>query len=60
MNTLKKTFKKNAVALTTELNGSWLHLPPCTSWRAIKRAVEPVEQLLFTFMMGMPDKPRPW
>ena len=31
--------------------------PPFTSWRAMKSAVDPVEQLLFTFVIGMPVSP---
>lgn len=34
--------------------------PPRTSCRAMKSAVEPVEQLLLTLMMGMPVRPRLW
>lgn len=34
--------------------------PPRTSCRAMKSAVEPVEQLLLTLMMGMPVRPKLW
>jgi hypothetical protein len=36
------------------------HSPPWISCRAMNRAVEPVEQLLLTLMMGIPDRPRLW
>lgn len=35
-------------------------IPPWTSCRATKSAVEPVEQLLLTLMIGIPDSPSPW
>ena len=31
--------------------------PPLTSWRAMNSAVDPVEQLLLTFVTGMPVSP---
>jgi hypothetical protein len=33
--------------------------PPLIAWRAMNRAVEPVEQLLLTLITGMPVSPRP-
>jgi hypothetical protein len=33
--------------------------PPLTAWRARNSAELPVEQLLFTFMTGMPVRPSP-
>ena len=33
--------------------------PPRTAWRARKSAEEPVEQLLFTFTIGIPVSPSP-
>jgi len=32
-------------------------IPPFTAWRARKSADEPVEQLLFTLITGMPVSP---
>ena len=34
--------------------------PPRTAWRASHRALEPVEQLLLTFITGIPVRPRPY
>lgn len=39
---------------------SGVYSPPRTSCRAMKSAVEPVEQLLLTFTMGMPVRPKLW
>lgn len=35
-------------------------IPPWMSCRAMKSAVEPVEQLLLTLIIGIPDRPRLW
>jgi len=34
--------------------------PPLIAWRAMNRAVDPVEQLLLTLMTGMPVRPSPY